>query len=72
MFMESLLTSSSLPAPNALSELKSKIKGFLKGKKSKKEDKPVEATKTEATNGATATEVAPAEPTPAADARKSP
>jgi len=56
--------------PNALSALKTKLKGIFKSKKSKKEDKPVEATKTEepATNGATATEAAPAEPTPAADA----
>jgi hypothetical protein len=75
--MTNLLTYSSLPAPNAFSDLKTKIKNLLKSKKSKKtEDKPVEATKTEepATNGATATEAAPAEPTPAAaaTARKSP
>jgi hypothetical protein len=63
-----------LPAPNAFSDLKTKIKNLLKGKKSKQaEDKPVEATKTEepVTNGTTATEAAPAEPTPAVSARKS-
>jgi hypothetical protein len=63
--MVHLLTRFFLPAPNALSDLKAKIKNLLKGKKSKKaEDKPAAATKTEepATNGATATEAAPAEP----------
>ncbi|KAH8789406.1 hypothetical protein F5882DRAFT_107446 [Hyaloscypha sp. PMI_1271] len=51
--------------PNALSDLKAKLKNLLKGKKSKKaEDKPAETTKTEqpATNGATATEAAPPVP----------
>jgi hypothetical protein len=51
-----------LPAPNALSDLKAKIKSLLKRNKNKTE-KPAEATTTEpATNGATATEAAPAEP----------
>jgi hypothetical protein len=68
-----MLTYSSLLAPNAFSELKTKVKNLLKGKKSKQaEDKPVEATKTEepATNGATATEAAPGEPATAAETRK--
>jgi hypothetical protein len=59
--MVPLLTRFFLPAPNALSDLKAKLKNLLKGKKSKKaEDKPAETTKTEqpATNGATATEAA--------------
>jgi hypothetical protein len=51
-----------LPALNALSDLKAKVKSLLKRNKNKTE-KPAEATTTEpATNGATATEAAPAEP----------
>jgi len=59
------------PAPNAFADLKAKFKNLLKGKKSKKTEKPADATKTEepATNGAAPTETAPVEPTPAA-ARK--
>jgi len=51
-----------LPAPNALTDLKAKLKGLFK-KTKKTEEKPATATKTEepATNGATATEAAPAE-----------
>jgi hypothetical protein len=56
-----LLTYLFLPAPNALSDLKAKIKSLLKGKSKKAEDKPVEATKTEEP-ATTATEAAPAEP----------
>ncbi|KAE9380533.1 hypothetical protein N431DRAFT_432812 [Stipitochalara longipes BDJ] len=51
--------------PNALSDLKTKVKSLFKNKnKNKTGDKPAAATKTEepATNGATATEAAPAEP----------
>jgi len=52
-----------LLAPNALNDLKAKLKGLFK-KSKKTEEKPAAATKTEepATNGATATEAAPAEP----------
>jgi hypothetical protein len=56
-----LLTGSFLIAPNALSDLKAKIKSLLKGKSKKAEDKPVEATKIEEP-AATTTEAASAEP----------
>ena len=55
------LTCSILPAPNALSDLKAKLKGLLKGKSKKTAEKPVEPTKTEQP-ATTATEAAPAEP----------
>jgi hypothetical protein len=57
----------SFAAPNTLSDLKAKLKGFLKGKKTK-EEKPVEAAKpTEPTPAA-----APTETTTATDATPAP
>lgn len=67
-----LLTYLASTAPNALSDLKAKLKGFLKSKTSKKTEKPAEAAKPAEptpTNGAAATETTPAVPAPAA-ARK--
>lgn len=62
-----MLITSVLTAPNALSDLKARLKGLLSRKKTKKEAKPAAT----ATTAPAATETAPTEPTPAAAGKSS-
>jgi hypothetical protein len=56
-----------LTAPNAIADLKAKLKSFLSRKKTKKEGKPTET----ATTAPAATTTAPAEPVPATAGKSS-